>query len=473
MHGMKPTPDCPPAASSLDCTPERHSTSIRREELTRRTFLTRGAGVVPVFAGAAALSLTQRAGAAAGDPSSAIEPGFVGPHFFDEAERHALLEVWESGAPFRYYGPGGRPNKVRRFEESFAKVMGTRFALGVTSGTAALDCAVAALGIGPGDEVIVPAYTWWSDYTCVVHAGALPVFAEIDSTLNLDPEDFARKISPRTKAVIVVHLLGGPADLEPILKIAGERGIRVIEDCAQCVGGWFRGAPLGSLGDIGIYSFQINKMITSGEGGAVVTNDPHLYERAARFHDMGNLNGVFQERLGKARDAHFAGENFRMSELTGAVLGAQLPKLPTMVSSLRRNARIIREGLVDLDGLRMRRQPDPDGDVGTGVFLEMKDREQRERCIRALRKRYVPTSTLSGSVLLPVQESVIRKRARHANWPSFADESAKAMRYGPECCPQTLGVFDRFVQVRVGAKYTRRVASYIAEQIQEVWSEIG
>jgi 8-amino-3,8-dideoxy-alpha-D-manno-octulosonate transaminase len=428
--------------------------------------------VVPLVAGVVSAGSTASATAAPSAPQAPIEPGFVGPHFFDEAERRALLDVWESGAPFRYYGPGGRPEKVRRFEEAFGQVMGTRFALGVTSGTAALDCAVAALGIGPGDEVIVPAYTWWSDYTCVVHAGALPVFGEVDRTLNLDPEDFARKISPRTKAVIVVHLLGGPADLEPILRTARERGIHVIEDCAQCVGGSFDGAPLGSLGDIGIYSFQINKMITSGEGGAVVTDDPLLYERAARFHDMGNLNGVFRERLGEAKESNFAGENFRMSELTGAVLGAQLPKLPAMVRSLRENARTIRKRLADLNGLRMRRQPDPEGDIGTGVFLEMKDRAQRDRCIRALRKRYVPASTLSGSVLLPVQESVIQKRVRHPDWPSFGESVGKAMRYGPECCPQTLEVFDRFVQVRVGAKYTGRVANYIAEQVREVWNSL-
>ncbi len=161
-----------------------------------------------------------------------IDPGFVGPQFFDEKEQQALREVVESGSPFRYWGPG-RPQKVQRFEEDFAQYMGTRFALGVTSGTAALDCAVAGLDIGPGDEVIVPAYTWWSDYTCVVHAGALPVFADIDRTFNLDPKDFERKITPRTKAVIAVHLLGGLCDLDPILEIARKHKIAVLEDAAS------------------------------------------------------------------------------------------------------------------------------------------------------------------------------------------------------------------------------------------------
>lgn len=435
---------------------------------SRRAFLARGATLFPL---ASALPGTVRsAGAAA--PGGPIEPGFVGPQFFDEQERQALTEVLETGSPFRYWGPG-HPEKVRHFEEAFARRMGTRFALGVTSGTAALDCATAALGIGPGDEVIIPAYTWWSDYTCVVHAGALPVFAEIDDTLNLDPDDFARKISPRTKAVIVVHLLGGLADIEPILATARQHGVRVIEDCAQCVGGSFRGAPLGSLGDLGIYSFQINKMMTSGEGGAVVTSDPALYERAARFHDMGNLNGLFRDRLGGSQEAQFAGENFRMSELTGAVLGAQLPKLPLMVRSLRTHATAIREGLRDLPGIRFRRQPDLAGDIGYGIYFELADRARRDRCIALLRERQIPASTLTGSVLLPVQESVIAKRARGADWPSFNTPEGKAMQYGAECCPQTLGVFDRFVQIRVGARYTDRIDDYIVDQIRTLWPEIA
>ncbi|MGA2501240.1 MAG: aminotransferase class I/II-fold pyridoxal phosphate-dependent enzyme, partial [Tepidisphaeraceae bacterium] len=178
----------------------------RDANLNRREFLVTAAMSAATVSGAAT------AGGAEADTRPVeianIDPGFVGPQFFDKAEEEALLDVLESRSPFRYWGPG-RPTKVLRFEENFAKYMGVRFALGVTSGTAALDCAIAALGVGPGDEVIVPAYTWWSDYTCVVHAGALPVFADIDATLNLDPKDFARKITPRTKAVIAVHLLGG------------------------------------------------------------------------------------------------------------------------------------------------------------------------------------------------------------------------------------------------------------------------
>lgn len=426
--------------------------------------------MVPAVAGGAVGSGAVAAAEAGAERPNA-DPGYVGPSYFDDEERKALLEVLESGSPFRFWGPG-RPEKVRKFEEAFARHMETRFALGVTSGTAALDCAMAALGIGPGDEVIVPAYTWWSDYTCVVQAGALPVFADIDRTLTLDPVEFELKITPRTKAVIAVHLLGGPCDMQPILEIARSRKIAVVEDCAQCVGGSYRGKKLGSLGDIAIYSFQINKMITSGEGGAVATNDPLLYERAVRFHDMGVYRSVFEERAGTPKAEMFAGENFRMNELTGAVLGAQLSKLDRMIADLRGHAEVVLSGIRDLPEMRLRRQPDPAGDVGYAVFFETKGRESRDRCIAELRKRGVPASTLSGSVLLPTEESVIRKRARHAAWPSFQSAEGKAMRYGPEVCARTLEIFDRFVQVRMGSKFTERVDRYLVECLREVWSQL-
>jgi len=440
--------------------------------LTRRGFLM--AGCMALSGAEIGIGAQRLAGSESPKPIEIqnIDPGYIGPQFFDEREKQALLEVLESGSPFRFWGPG-KPVKVLRFEEDFAKYMGTRFALGVTSGTAALDCAVAGLGIGPGDEVIVPAYTWWSDYTCVVHAGALPVFADIDRTFNLDPKDFERKITPRTKSVIAVHLLGGPSDMDPIMEIARKRGVAVLEDCAQCVGGSYQGKKLGSIGDVGIYSFQINKMITSGEGGALVTSDPVIYERAARFHHMGTIHKVFIDRVGSSRVQTFAGENFRMNEFTGAVLGAQLSKLDSMLTQLRGNAEAIYNGIKNLTGIRLRHRPDPKGDIGYGVYFEMKDKAARDRCIQELRKRKVPASTLTGSVLLPIEESVMNKRTRHVDWPSFNSPEGKKIKYGPDSCRQTLEIFDRFVQVRVGAKYTQRINDYIIDAIHQVYNSLA
>ncbi|MEJ2705401.1 MAG: DegT/DnrJ/EryC1/StrS family aminotransferase, partial [Sedimentisphaerales bacterium] len=462
----------PPWAGTRACPDNEGEQKMGIQDITRRRFL--ASSCLAVSGAAVGLGARRVLG---GESSRALDvpninPGYIGPQFFDEREKQALMEVMETGSPFRYWGPG-KPTKVVHFEENFAKTMGTRLALGVTSGTAALDCATTGLDVGPGDEVIVPAYTWWSDYTCVVHAGALPVFADIDNTLNIDPKDFERKITPRTKAVIAVHLLGGPCDMDPIMDVARKKGVAVLEDCAQCVGGSYRGKKLGSIGDVGIYSFQINKVMTSGEGGAVVTSDPLIYERAARFHDMGTIRRLFLDRSGPSQVETFAGENFRMSELTGAVLGAQLTKLDMMLSQLRGNASAIYDGIKDLPGIRLRRRPDPEGDIGYSVFFEMKDKTMRDRCIRELRNRKVPAGTLSGSVLLPVQESVINKRARHSDWPSFNTPRGKQITYGPDCCRQTLGVYDRFVQVRVGPKYTQRINDYIIDAVREVYQTLA
>ena len=437
---------------------------------TRRQFLATGTGALAfslINAGAA-----NHAGAENAADLPDINPGFVAPQYYDEKEQAALLDVLESGSPFRYYGPKN-PVKVKTFEENFADFMGVPYALAVTSGTAALDCAVTGLGIGPGDEVIVPAYTWWSDYTCVVHAGALPVFAEIDRTLCLDPTDFARKITPRTKAVIAVHLLGGPCDLDPILETAKARGIAVLEDAAQCAGGSYHGKRLGSIGNVGIFSFQLHKMISSGEGGAVITNDPLVYERACRFHDMGMMRDVFKDRLGEVRAADFAGENFRMSEFTGGVLWAQLPKLNRMIQDMRRHAEAVREGIRAIPGIQLRHRPDPQGDNGYAVYLEMKNQEARDTCIRELRKRKIPASTLTGSVLLPIEESVINKRTRHPQWPSFLTGTGKAIEYGPHNCPQTLEIFDRFVQIRIGPKYTDEINRRIVAAVHQVYPMVS
>src|SRR5215472_15108563 len=241
-----------------------------------------------------------------------LRANYFGPLFYDDKERQQLLDVVETGSPFRWYGPGSQPPKVLAFEKELAQWMHTRYALAVTEGTEALQTAIAALGIGPGDEVILPAWTWHSCFNAIVLAGALPVFAEIDESFNIDPDNIERHITKQTKLVIAVHLQGNPADLDRILPVARKHGLKVLEDCAQSVGASYKGKPLGSMGDIGIYSLQLNKTITAGEGGAVVTNDALLFERASRYHDLGNLRPLHEKVAGGAKAGAFAGSQFRM-----------------------------------------------------------------------------------------------------------------------------------------------------------------
>lgn len=395
---------------------------------------------------------------------------YFGPQFYDNMEKQELLDVLESRSPFRWYGPGNSmPGKVLAFEREFAAHMGARFCLAVTSGTAALQTAMAALEVGPGDEVILPAWTWHSCYTAVVLAGALPVFAEIDESFNIDPADIEHRITPRTKVLMAVHLQGNPADMDPILSIARKHRLRVLEDCAQSVGGSYRGKRLGSLGDISIYSLQLNKTITAGEGGAVVTSDPVLFERAVRFHDVGSLRGPHAQAVGKPQLQPFVGCNFRMSEFTGGVLLAQTRKLDRIVGGVRAAAKRVYEGIADLPGIRLRHRPDPDGEIGVGVFLGFQSQDRRDLYMTALRKEGVRSSPPGGSVILPIQPYIEQKRTVHPAWPTFTSGRGKEIHYGAGCCPRTIDILGRFAGVPLGPKFGKAETDAVVAAIRKVY----
>ena len=402
-----------------------------------------------------------------------LKAGFWGPQYYDEKEQQQLMDVLSTRRPFRWYGPGAEPPaKVATFEKEFAARMQTRYALAVTSGTAALQCAMAALEIGPGDEVILPAWTWYSCYNAIVLAGALPVFAEIDESFNIDPADIENKITPYTKAILVAHLLGNPCDMDRILPIARKHNVRVIEDCAQSVGASFKGRPVGSMGDINIHSLQINKTITSGEGGALTMNDRTLFERASRFHDLGGLRPLHEKVVGGHQLDYFPGANYRMSEFTGGVLLAQIRKLDTIVSDVRTNARRVYEGIGDLPGLQHRRLPDPAGELGSGVFLGFKTKELRDRYVASMKAENVPAAPPGGSVLLPTAAYVENKRTLHPAWPSFTSKRGQAMKYGAACCPRTIDILNRFAGVPIDPKFTSGDASDIVAAIRKVYPAI-
>ena len=294
---------------------------VTRDGVNRRAFL---ATAVPAIA-STSLAAAQSETAVRTTPLTTEYPG---AQFYDEKERAELDEAYDSHSLFRFYGPQ-TPVKVAKFEQEFGAFMGAKYVLAVTSGTAALHCALTALGVGPGDEVILPAWTWHSCYTTILMTGALPVFAEVDESFTLDPADVEAKITPQTKVIMAVHLFGAPADMDRIMPVARKHGVKVLEDVAQSAGAQYKGKRLGTIGDAGIYSFQLHKMITAGEGGAVVTADPMVFERAIRFHDLGLLRPVHQEALGKPGMPYFVGVNYRMNEMTGAVMRAQLRKLDT------------------------------------------------------------------------------------------------------------------------------------------------
>lgn len=253
--------------------------------------------------------------------------------------------------------------ECRRFEEEFAAFTGTHHAITLANGTLALELALHALGIGPGDEVIVPARTFIASASCAVARGAVPVIADVDPvSQNLTAETIRAALTSRTRAVIAVHLAGWPCDMDPVMALARERGIKVVEDCAQAHGATYKGRPVGGLGDCAAFSFCQDKiMTTGGEGGMLVTDDALLWEKAWAYKDHGKSHdAVFNcEHPPGFRWLHESfGSNFRMTEMQAAIGRLQLGKLPEWLAARRRNASMLDEGLANIPGLRITRPPE-------------------------------------------------------------------------------------------------------------------
>ncbi len=285
-----------------------------------------------------------------------------------EEEIRAVEAVMRSQSLYRFYGPQFR-DVTGAFESDVARYTGRKYALGLTSGTAALHTAMVGLGVGKGDEVILPTYAWVACPDAVVAAGGTPVLADVDDTLTIDPKDVERRLTKRTKAIMAVHARGVPCNLSALRRIAKENALFLIEDVAQAAGGSYRGKKLGSYGDVGIFSFQLNKMITAGEGGALVTAERTTYERCVMFHDIGTPYRQFSGRGFKFLIEPFPGVNYRMNEVTAAILREQLKKMDGVVKRVReRNARVER-GISGLTGIRFRRSNDKDGETGISLVF--------------------------------------------------------------------------------------------------------
>lgn len=276
---------------------------------------------------------------------------------FAEDEIEAVAGVLRSGRVNYWTG-----EQSREFEREFAEFAGVRYAVALANGTAALELALHALGIGPGDEVVVPSKTFIASASCIVRIGAIPVVADIDpDSQNLTAASIARVLTARTKAVIVVHLAGWPCEMDAILTLAKARGLFVVEDCAQCVGARYKGRATGSMGDIGAFSFCQDKIITTGgEGGMLLTDSRALWEKAWSYKDHGKGYAAVFEREHQPgfRWLHESfGTNWRITEMQSAIGRLQLRKLPRWLASRRRNAGLLSQGLSTVPGLRLALPP--------------------------------------------------------------------------------------------------------------------
>src|SRR4030042_3693277 len=294
-----------------------------------------------------------------------------------QEEKEEVLDVLSRNIFHRYDFDEQRKGiyKVYQFEDEFARYCGVNHALGVSSGTAALKVALAALGIGPGDEVITQGFTFVATWESILDAGAIPVFAEVNDTLCLDPSDLIKKITPKTRAIIPVHMCGAQACIEDIVEIADQHGIPVVEDAAQSCGGRFKGKALGTFGKMGCFSFDAVKTLPAGEGGIILTDDKELYLNASEYHDHGHDHRLDLPRgLEKRR---FVGMNYRMMELQGAIGLAQLRKMETVILPRQRaNKAKIREALSRIDTGTFREIPALSGDTATFLTFSLPTSEK-------------------------------------------------------------------------------------------------
>jgi 8-amino-3,8-dideoxy-alpha-D-manno-octulosonate transaminase len=397
-------------------------------------------------------------------------PGWPGGLLIGEEEKAAVLEVIESQSLFRHYGP--RPlHRATALEKAFAQAMGARYSLAVTSGTAALITSLAACGVGPGDEVIVPTYTWIATINAVVVLGAVPVFVDVDESLNMDAEAMAAAVTPYTRAVVPVHMRGAPANLDPIIRVARERGLAVVEDAAQAVGGRYRGRRLGTLGDFGAYSLQYHKTITTGEGGMVVASDPARYERAVRFHDQGSVRMEELDLFIAGDSPLIVGINFRMGELTAAVGLAQLKKMDWIIERMRANQRQIKAGVRDISGLTPRPTHDEEGETGATFIFFVPTAGQADRFAKALAAENIPASVpwWSGQHVYNHFDQIINRRmlsVQKCSWDCPRYKGTATLAKGQ--FPRTDGILKRAVHIDVHPLFTARDVDDVITAVHKV-----
>jgi dTDP-4-amino-4,6-dideoxygalactose transaminase len=366
-------------------------------------------------------------------------------------EVEAIERVVKSRELFRF-NKGNR--EVASFEKEFAGKIGAEYCLALTGGTAALISALVGIGAGPGDEIIVPGYTFMATALAVVAVGAIPVIAEINDSLTIDPNDVERKVSKYTKAVIPVHMLGLPCNMDKIMEIAQKHNIFVVEDACQADGGSYGDKRLGTIGDVGAFSFNYFKIITAGEGGALVTDDESIYERALIYHDGGT---AFRAHAGRLKTPIFAGHQLRSNEIAGAILRVQLQRLDSILSDLRKVKKSFMEKLEGEKNIKFITSNDIKGDCGSWVGFILPSEEAA--------RKFAASEGINTEVLINSSkhvyfdwEPIMEKRGSHhplLDPFKMLQNKNLNMNYHKEMCPNTLDILRKTVKIGMNPDWSK------------------
>jgi dTDP-4-amino-4,6-dideoxygalactose transaminase len=359
-----------------------------------------------------------------------------GAYLVGAEEKRHVAEVMETGYLSRY-GSEDDPrfrHKVVTLEQQFGERSGTRYALAVSGGTGALMASLVGLGVGPGTEVLVPGYTYVASISAILVLGGIPVLTEVDESLTMDPHDLERKITERTRVIMPVHMLGNPSAIDAIMAIARRHRLLVLEDCCQALGARYHGKPIGAIGDIGAFSLNINKTITSGDGGMVITNNEKFYERAFAFHDQGHKPLRMGLEMGKRS---ILGINLRMNELTGAFALGQMEKLDRILATLKDKKAKFKELLAGahIPGMTFRTINDPD-ECATLLTVIFEDPKEAQRITNELGTK---TVSQSGWHVYNHMEQIL----------AVVDQRGKK-RYRKHMLPRTDDILGRSIALSVG-----------------------
>ena len=362
-------------------------------------------------------------------------------YIIGEEEVQAVRKVIESQQLFRYRG--GEGGETDQFESAWAELIGVNYATALSSGTAALICGLVGMGIGPGDEVIVPAYTFMATALAVLAVGAQPVIVDIDESLTMNPNDFKAKITPNTAAVIPVHMNGLPCNMDAILSIAKEYNLLVLEDACQADGGAYKGKMLGSIGDAGAFSFNHYKIISCGEGGALVTDNHAIYEKALIHHDGG---AVFRDHASELVTPFFAGWNFRINEILSAILNVQLGRLNGILKTLRSEKQFLMDTLKNEPAFTFNPIHDPEGDCGTTLSLLFDTPEQTTQFLAALFELGVEDASTpidSDRHVYTNWEPVLKRNGAHHPDRDAYKLAVTPVSYTSDMCAKSLDILAR------------------------------
>lgn len=359
--------------------------------------------------------------------------------------------------------------ETEHVEAEMREIFGVKHALFMTSGHAALVSALVALGIGPGDEVIVPAYTYIATAIAVVAAGAMPVIAECNETLTIDPEDIERKITKHTKAIMPVHIQSFPCDMDAIMAIAKKHDLKVIEDACQADGGSYKGKRLGTIGDAGALSFNFYKVISCGEGGALFTNNRELADKALIYHDSSAV-AFFGDQLKDVNIQPFCGAEYRVNEISSAILREQLKKLFPIIAELKRNKKYIVDKIADVATLVP--SNDPEGGCATCVALRFESEEKARAFAKAEGiNGTVPADT--GKHIYKNWTPIMNKKgALNPLMDPFKMEANRDIvpDYKPDMCPKTLDYLARTVYIGINPDWDKEKLDSVVENIRAALS---